>query len=178
MAGCGHDDAGDVLAGHRIGQRHVGAEAVSTDDDALGALRTRLIPRAAVLTPNMPEAELLLGHPIIDAAAAGAARDALRALGAQGVLLKGGHLDEGDEVVDRYADAGTAFAHRAPRMAIDGHGTGCTLSSAIAARIVRCDTPADACRGAIDYVHAAMRAAYRPGNSDVSVLGHLAPRIR
>ena len=148
------------------------------DDDALGALRTRLIPRAAVLTPNMPEAELLLGHPIIDAAAAGAARDALRALGAQGVLLKGGHLDEGDEVVDRYADAGTAFAHRAPRMAIDGHGTGCTLSSAIAARIARGDTPADACRGAIDYVHAAMRAAYRPGNSDVSVLGHLAPRIR
>ena len=148
------------------------------DDDALGALRTRLIPRATVLTPNMPEAELLLGHPIVDAAAADAARDALRALGARGVLLKGGHLDEGDEVVDRYADAGTAFAHRAPRMAIDGHGTGCTLSSAIAARIARGDTPADACRGAIDYVHAAMRAAYRPGNSDVSVLGHLAPRTR
>ena len=77
------------------------------DDDALDALRTRLVRRASVLTPNIPEAELLLGHAIVDAAAADAALDALRALGAQGVLLKGGHLDEGDTVIDRYADPDT-----------------------------------------------------------------------
>ena len=81
-------------------------------------------------------------------------------------------------VVDRYADPATRFAHRGPRLAVDGHGTGCTLSSAIAARIARGEAPADACRAAIDYVHAAMRAAYRPGRGDVSVLGHLAPRMR
>ena len=148
------------------------------DDDALDALRTRLVPRATVLTPNIPEAELLLGRPIVDAAAADVALEALRGLGARGVLLKGGHLDEGDTVVDRYADPATRFAHRGPRLAVDGHGTGCTLSSAIAARIARDEAPADACRAAIDYVHAAMRAAYRPGRGDVSVLGHLAPRTR
>lgn len=148
------------------------------DDDALDAMRTRLIPRAAVLTPNLPEAELLLGHAITDGRAAEVALAALQALGARGVLLKGGHLAEGDEVVDRYADALTGFTHRAPRLSIDGHGTGCTLSSAIAARMALGDGPADACRNAIAYVHAAMRAAYLPGNSDVSVLGHLAPMRR
>jgi len=144
------------------------------DDDALDALRKRLIPRAHVLTPNLPEAELLLGR-AIDAGDAEIALDALRALGAHGVLLKGGHLDEGNEVVDRYADAATRFAHRAPRLDIDGHGTGCTLSSAIAARLALGDDAAAACRAGIDYVHRAMRDAYRPGRSDVSVLGHLGP---
>ena len=145
------------------------------DDDALGALRSRLIPRARVLTPNLPEAELLLGRRIAAGADAEAALAALRALGAHGVLLKGGHLDEGDEVVDRYADAGAAFAHRAPRLDIDGHGTGCTLSSAIAARLALGEDAATACRAGIDYVHRAMRDAYRPGRSAVSVLGHLGP---
>ena len=148
------------------------------DDDALDALRTRLVRRASVLTPNIPEAELLLGHAIVDAAAADAALDALRALGAQGVLLKGGHLDEGDTVIDRYADPDTRLAHRGPRLAVDGHGTGCTLSSAIAARIAGGASAAEACGAAIAYVHAAMRAAYRPGRSDISVLGHLAARIQ
>ena len=143
------------------------------DDNALGALRGRLIPRAHVLTPNLPEAELLLGRAIDGGAAADAALTALRALGAQGVLLKGGHLHEGDEVVDRYADAAAAFTHRAPRLEIDGHGTGCTLSSAIAARLALGDDGAAACRAGIAYVHRAMRDAYRPGRSEVSVLGHL-----
>ncbi|NYZ63794.1 bifunctional hydroxymethylpyrimidine kinase/phosphomethylpyrimidine kinase [Luteimonas deserti] len=146
------------------------------DDDALDALRRRLVPRATVLTPNLPEAELLLGAAIVDGAAADSALDALRALGAQGVLLKGGHLAEGDHVVDRYRDATDGFVHRAPRLAIDGHGTGCTLSSAIAARIALGDTAAEACRAAIDYVHAAMRGAYRPGRGEVSVLAHYAAR--
>ncbi|WP_232130788.1 bifunctional hydroxymethylpyrimidine kinase/phosphomethylpyrimidine kinase [Luteimonas sp. BDR2-5] len=145
------------------------------DDDALDALRSRLLPRAAVLTPNIPEAALLLGRAIDDAAQARAALDALLADGARGVLLKGGHLDEGERVVDRYRDRDTHFEHAAPRLDIDGHGTGCTLSSAIAARLAFGDTPADACRAGIAYVHRAMRDAYRPGDSAVSVLGHLGP---
>lgn len=145
------------------------------DDEALDALRSRLIPRAHVLTPNLPEAELLLGHTIDDGPAAEAALAALRALGARGVLLKGGHLQEGEEVVDRYVDAAGAFAHRAPRLHIDGHGTGCTLSSAIAARLALGDEASAACRAAIEYVHRAMRDAYLPGRSGVSVLGHLGP---
>lgn len=145
------------------------------DDNALDALRTRLVPRAHVLTPNLPEAELLLGHTIANGVEAEAALTALRGLGAHGVLLKGGHLDEGDKVVDRYADADTTFAHRAPRLDIDGHGTGCTLSSAIAARLALGDDAAAACRAGIDYVHRTMRDVYRPGRSAVSVLGHLGP---
>ncbi|KLJ00318.1 bifunctional hydroxymethylpyrimidine kinase/phosphomethylpyrimidine kinase [Luteimonas sp. FCS-9] len=147
------------------------------DDDALEALRTRLLPRATVLTPNIPEAELLLGAPIADAGRARAALGELRAIGARGVLLKGGHLDEGACVVDRYADAQAQFEHAAPRLDIDGHGTGCTLSSAIAARLALGASPAEACRQAIDYVHATMRDAYRPGASAVSVLGHLGPLV-
>ncbi len=145
------------------------------DDDALDALRTHLIPRATVLTPNIPEAELLLGHPIADAVTARDALQALRKLGVRGVLLKGGHLDEGDSVVDRYHDDIAPFEHRAPRLDIDGHGTGCTLSSAIAARLARGDSAAEACRAGIDYVHATMRDAYQPGRSAISVLGHLGP---
>src|SRR5690606_36548645 len=103
--------------------------------DALDALRGRLLPLATVLTPNIPEAELLLDARIADSAAADAALPALRGLGAQAVLLKGGHLDEGDEVIDRYADASTQSRYRHPRMDIDGHGTGCTLASAIAANL-------------------------------------------
>jgi hydroxymethylpyrimidine/phosphomethylpyrimidine kinase len=141
-------------------------------DDALDALRTRLLPLATLVTPNMPEAALLLGTAIADADAAGRAIEALRELGARAVLLKGGHLDEGAEVVDRYDDGRTreAFVHE--RMAIDGHGTGCTLASAIAANLCSGMPLPEACRAATDYVHAALLGGYRPGRGDVIVLDH------
>ncbi|MBW3550049.1 MAG: bifunctional hydroxymethylpyrimidine kinase/phosphomethylpyrimidine kinase, partial [Proteobacteria bacterium] len=128
---------------------------------------------ATLVTPNTPEAELLLGRSIADAAAAGTALAEMRGLGAQAVLLKGGHLDEGDEVIDRFHDAdGTAaFAHR--RLDLDGHGTGCTLASAIAAHLCRGSSLQGACAAATDYVSDALRRGYRPGRSDVVVLDHL-----
>ncbi len=146
--------------------------------DALDALRTRLLPLATVLTPNIPEAELLLGAGIADGAAADAAVDALRALGAGAVLLKGGHLDEGVEVVDRYADAAAQARYRHPRMDIDGHGTGCTLASAIAANLCLGAPLAEACRAATDYVHEAMRRGHAPGRGGVRVLDHFGARPR
>src|SRR5690606_13314757 len=106
-------------------------------DDALDAMRSRLLPLATVLTPNIPEAELLLGHPIADAGDADAALAELRATGPGAVLLKGGHLDEDGIVVDRYADADGTLRFEHPRRALDGHGTGCTLASAIAANLCR-----------------------------------------
>ena len=75
------------------------------EPDALDALRTRLFPLATILTPNIPEAELLLGQRIDDDAAAEAALEALRALGTQALLLKGGHLRSAGAMVDRYCDA-------------------------------------------------------------------------
>lgn len=146
------------------------------EPDALDALRTRLLPMATVLTPNTPEAELLLGRKITDGAAADDAVIALRALGAGAVLLKGGHLDEGDTVTDRYADDATTTRWQQPRMDVDGHGTGCTLASAIAANLCLGRAPVEACAAAIGYVHDALVRGYAPGRGNVLVLDHFGAR--
>ncbi|MFT3756155.1 MAG: bifunctional hydroxymethylpyrimidine kinase/phosphomethylpyrimidine kinase [Pseudoxanthomonas sp.] len=141
-------------------------------DDALDALRTRLLPLADILTPNLPEAELLLGHAIADAQAALAAPATLREMGARAVLLKGGHLHEGTQVIDRYEDAETRAEFIHERLSIDAHGTGCTLASAIAANLTRGLPMLDAVRAATDYIHRALRSGYRPGHGEVLVLDH------
>ncbi len=115
---------------------------VATSGDRLIAPETvqvlvdELFPQAAVITPNLDEAALLLGRPITAAhELEGAARDLL-AMGAQAVLLKGGHLP-GDEVTDLLVTgADAAVRLSSPRIASrNTHGTGCTLSSAIAAHL-------------------------------------------
>jgi hydroxymethylpyrimidine/phosphomethylpyrimidine kinase len=141
------------------------------EPDALDALRQRLLPLATLITPNIPEAELLLGHPISDTSA-DAALDALRGLGAHAVLLKGGHLDAAPAMIDRLHDGSAVHRFEHPRLQVEGHGTGCTLASAIAARLALGDTLADACRTATDYVHGALVHAYRPGKGSVAVLNH------
>lgn len=139
---------------------------------ALSALRARLLPRATVITPNIPEAELLLGRPIPDPASAPAALESLLGLGARGVLLKGGHLPGGEEVVDLLGHGAHRSAFRHPRLALEGHGTGCTLASALAAQLCLGRSLEEACRIATDYVHGALQHAYRPGRSEVAVLDH------
>ena len=145
-------------------------------EDALDAMRTRLLPLASLLTPNIPEAELLLGHPIADGNAADCAVAALRALGPRAILLKGGHLDEGETVIDRYGDGHVDARFIHDRIAANGHGTGCTLASAIAANLCRGLPLQDACAAAIDYVFAALRDGYRPGDGDIIVLDHVGAR--
>jgi len=142
------------------------------ESDALDALRSRLIPMASIVTPNIPEAELLIGHRIEDSAAADAALGELLALGARAVLLKGGHLEQAPSMVDRFHDGRNAaeFAH--DRLDVEGHGTGCTLASAIAANLCLDATLVDACRSATDYVHGALAHAYRPGRGHAAVLDH------
>ncbi len=141
-------------------------------DSALAALRTHLLPLATLITPNIPEAELLLGRPIATDSDADAAVDALLALGAGAVLLKGGHLPGTGDMVDRLGigPARHRFVH--PRLALEGHGTGCTLASAIAANL-GLGLPLDrACADAADYVHGALVHGIRPGQGDVVVLAH------
>lgn len=147
-------------------------------DDALDAMRTRLLPLATILTPNIPEAELLLGAPIADSVAAEHALALLCAMGPRAVLLKGGHLDEGAMVVDRYRgdDGADTFTHA--RMALEGHGTGCTLASAIAAKLCLGLAPREACAAASDYVATGLRHGYRPGRGNVVVLDHFAAASR
>jgi hydroxymethylpyrimidine/phosphomethylpyrimidine kinase len=131
-----------------------------------------LFPLATILTPNIPEAELLLGQRIDDDAAAEAALEALRGLGTQALLLKGGHLRGAGAMVDRYCDAGKRLQFTHQRINVEGHGTGCTLASAIAANLCRGQTLHDACEAATDYVHGALRHALRPGRGQVAVVNH------
>lgn len=142
------------------------------EDDALEALKTRLLPLASLVTPNTPEAELLLGHAITDSRSAEAALEALHALGASAVLLKGGHLQEGGKVVDRFDDGITRAEFVHPRRPLDAHGTGCTLASAVAANLALGATMARAVESAIDYVQRALTLGARPGRGDVLVLDH------
>jgi hydroxymethylpyrimidine/phosphomethylpyrimidine kinase len=139
--------------------------------DALQALIERLFPRATVVTPNLPEAALLLGRELIERDGMAAAARALQSLGASAVLLKGGHLG-GDVVLDHLQldDRSVAFEH--PRLALEGHGTGCTLSSAIACGLAIGQDLEEACRAACDYVHGALQAAAHPGSAPLAVLGH------
>ena len=162
----------------RIGAVKIGmlanAAVIDCVADALDALRTRLLPLATVITPNLPEAELLLGWRIDSLAAMSQAATALRALGAPAVLLKGGHLAGPGEVVDILADADGEQRTAHPRLRLEAHGTGCTLASAVAANLARGLALRAACTAAADYVHAALRGGYRPGRGEVDVLDHFA----
>jgi hydroxymethylpyrimidine/phosphomethylpyrimidine kinase len=141
------------------------------DEDAVEALIGKLIPLADILTPNLPEAEALLGRPIRTNAQCDAAGAALLALGAGAVLLKGGHAD-GREVVDRYYDARGVMELRHPRLPREGHGTGCTLAAAIAAELAQGRSPRTAVRRAVAYVHRALLHSYRPGAGSAHMLRH------
>lgn len=141
--------------------------------DALDAVRDRLMPLCALITPNLPEAELLLGHPIPDLDAMHDAAAELRAAGVVAVLLKGGHLEDGgDEVPDLFADATGIEVITHPRLDLESHGTGCTLASAVAANLALGKSLRQACVDASDYVHRALLGGYRPGKGDVVVLDH------
>lgn len=128
-------------------------------EDALAPMRARLLPLASVLTPNIPEAEALLGRRIASEADMVAAAEDLRALGPDAVLLKGGHLD-GAEVIDVLASRAGMTFWRANRIATrHTHGTGCTLASALAAGLAQGLSPIEAADRAHAYVHAAIRSA-------------------
>src|SRR5437016_3434498 len=100
--------------------------------EAIDALRTRLMPLASVITPNLPEAAALLDEPVAASEADIESQGRrLLALGCRSVLIKGGH-GEGAESIDYLVDAKTTIALAAPRVATSNtHGTGCSLSSAV-----------------------------------------------
>src|ERR1700742_623653 len=132
--------------------------------DAINLLRSELIPRATLITPNLPEAAALLEEEVAanEAAIADQGRRLL-ALGAQAVLIKGGH-GKGAESID-YLFAGEGMiALPAPRIATKNtHGTGCSLSSAIAAGLAKGEPLEQAVRHAKTWISAAIAAADRLG---------------
>jgi hydroxymethylpyrimidine/phosphomethylpyrimidine kinase len=128
--------------------------------DAIEVLKRVLIPRALVLTPNLPEAAALLGTPIAESEDDMRAQaQALLALGAQAVVLKGGHA-QGRDSVDLLVDRNGAVALPLTRIATrNTHGTGCAFSAAIAAGLAKGMDLEGAVRSAKHYVHAAIAAA-------------------
>jgi hydroxymethylpyrimidine/phosphomethylpyrimidine kinase len=129
------------------------------DPDAIDALKRLLIARATVLTPNLPEAEILWGGTIGDVAAMRRAGADLVRLGCRAVLIKGGHLP-GDEVTDVLVDADGIRTWQSPRIASrHTHGTGCTLASAIAACLAQGQGIDSAVARARDYVRRAIETA-------------------
>ena len=126
---------------------------------AIDTLKRRLIPRAAVLTPNLPEAEILVGHKIETIEDMHEAAAALLRLGCRAVLLKGGHLP-GDTVHDVLATAAGPRVWHSPRIGTrHTHGTGCTLASAIAAGVAQGLAIEAAIERARDYVRRAIETA-------------------
>lgn len=128
--------------------------------EALAALRSRLLPRATLLTPNLPEAADLLSCDLAqDEDAMIRQAHALRAMGAQAVLMKGGHAD-GAECVDLLVTASGITRHLAPRIDTrNTHGTGCTLSAAIAAGLAQGARLETAVTRAHHYLQGAIAAA-------------------
>ncbi|MHC6204731.1 bifunctional hydroxymethylpyrimidine kinase/phosphomethylpyrimidine kinase [Breznakiellaceae bacterium SP9] len=144
--------------------------------DAQEAIR-ELAAIADIITPNIPEAEILSGLSIKTKADMEAAAREIAALGAKGVLVKGGHR-AGDDAQDIFFMDGCLF--RFPAKRIDTkhtHGTGCTLSAAIASRLAMGDAPEAAVRSAKDYITQAIADCYNVGKG-AGPVGHLAELYR
>lgn len=127
--------------------------------DAIEALRSELLPQAIIVTPNLPEAALLSGRPVAeDEAQMIAQAESLLETGASAVLIKGGH-GTGPESTDLLLDGSSLTRLSRPRIDTPNtHGTGCTLSAAIAAGLARGLPLAEAVAQARDYLHQALQA--------------------
>ena len=136
--------------------------------DARRALTEKLFPLAALITPNLPEAEALLGVIIREPDELRAAARALHARFGVAALVKGGHLRDTREAVDILFDGKTEWLLSSPRVAgVKTHGTGCTYSAAIAAQLARGVKLPRAVELAKHYVTAAIAGTRRAGRHDV-----------
>lgn len=129
------------------------------DERAIGAIRSELIPRARLVTPNAPEAEVLTGKPVETLDGQRRAAERLLEQGAHGALVKGGHI--GGKVIHDVLQTTTGeWIFESPRIQTTStHGTGCTLASAIAALLGQGRSVPEAVEQGRDYLHGAIKAA-------------------
>lgn len=145
-------------------------------DDAIEALREFLVPKSLVVTPNIPEAEVLTGISISDGKSAGEAARHLLEMGAGWVIIKGGHLE--GEPVDRVYSKDEFFELPGKRVETrNTHGSGCTYSSAIVAFLARGYSPAGAIREAKTYIHGGIEQSLDIGSGH-GPLHHFHPWYR
>lgn len=131
-------------------------------EDAIGSLRTRLLPLAMVVTPNIPEAEALTETTIVSDADVRRAAEAIVGMGARSVVVKGGHRE--GSATDLFYDGKEFKEFTAPRFdTVNTHGTGCTFASAVAAGLARGMVVTDAVALAKDYVTEGIRHSFSIG---------------
>lgn len=148
--------------------------------DAVRVLREQLLPLATLITPNLPEAEVLVNRPLRSAEDLRQAARELHGQHGAAVLVKGGHLRGGREVLDLFYDGETELLLTSPRVrGVHTHGTGCTLSAAITAWLARgLPVPESVVRGK-DFIGRAIQLAQRAGRHDVlNPLGAARPGSR
>ena len=154
---------------HRLKNIVVDPVMVATSGDllieksAVAALRSKLVPLASVVTPNIPEAEVLTGMKLRNAEEIREAAIRIFKMGAKTVLIKGGHLK--GSAMDLFYDGKNFTALNAPRIRTKNtHGTGCTLSAAIAANLAKGQNVEAAVTNAKRYITDALRHSYRIGS--------------
>jgi len=159
----------DAIEQHRIEQLVVDPVMVAKGgakllrDEAVAALRGRLVPLAAVLTPNLPEASVLLGRPIATLDERREAARDLVAMGARAAVVKGGHAD--GDVTDVFFDGTRLVELEGTRIATPNtHGSGCAFSAAITAFLARGANPLDAVREAKAFITGAIAGALEIGH--------------
>jgi hydroxymethylpyrimidine/phosphomethylpyrimidine kinase len=131
-------------------------------EDAIGSLRTRLLPLAMVVTPNIPEAEVLTETTIVSDADVRRAAEAIVGMGARSVVVKGGHRE--GPATDLFYDGKEFKEFTAPRFnTVNTHGTGCTFASAVAAGLARGMVVTNAVALAKDYVTEGIRHSFSIG---------------
>ena len=158
-----------AIQAHRIGNLVVDPVMVAKGGarllrkDAVDALRTRLLPLAAVLTPNLPEVEVLLGRRVTTLDERRQAARDLLALGPRAVVVKGGHA--GGDAIDVYWDGATLEELPAERIATaNTHGSGCVFSAAIAAGLAQGVDPLTAVRAAKEFITGAIELSLELGH--------------
>ncbi len=173
----------DGIEAHALTNVVVDPVMIATSGDRLldagaeHAIAERLLPLVTLLTPNLDEAALLVGAPVESVADMERTARTLVERGARAVLVKGGHLP-GDDVVDVLFDGASLAQWRRTRIATRaGHGTGCTLSAAVAAGLAHGRSLHGAVEDALDYVHRAIEQAPSLG-SGAGPLNHLVPPHR
>jgi hydroxymethylpyrimidine/phosphomethylpyrimidine kinase len=170
----------DAIRLHRFSRYVMDPVMVATsghrllDERAVSAVIQSLLPLTDLVTPNLAEAAVLVGAPVANEAdMRGAARSLVR-MGAGAALIKGGHLP-GDAVVDVLWDGEEEHVHRRPRLeTVHTHGTGCTLSAAVAACLARGLPLRESVERALDYVHRAIADAPHLGSGH-GPLNHWVP---
>lgn len=147
--------------------------------DAVGVIIAELLPLATLVTPNRPEAELLSGIAITNRASLMAAMDKLLSFGPEAVLIKGGHMEERGGMLTDWLGRPGQEPLPMPVAKVDTphtHGTGCTLSAAVAARLALGNDMETAIRMAQGYLNAALSSAFAVGQG-ASPPNHLAPYL-